>query len=72
MGVLHVLGCIEQDLPISRKCPSVCVFVCDKNFVSSLTQELIDKISWNFIFSIILTYIYVYQHLIKFAEQVAL
>ena len=38
----HALGCPEHDLTISGKCLSVCV--CDKNFVSSVTQELINRI----------------------------
>ena len=44
----HVLGCPEHDCTILGKCLSV----CDKNFVGSVAQELLNKISWNFIFSI--------------------
>ena len=44
---LHVLGCSEQDLTIS----GICLSVCDKNFVASVAQKLMDRISWNFIFS---------------------
>ena len=38
---LHVLGCLEHDLTISRKYLSV----CDKNFVKSVTRELMRRIS---------------------------
>ena len=37
---LHVLGCPEHDLTVSGKCLSV----CDKNFVASVSQELINTI----------------------------
>ena len=33
---------------------SVCLCVCDKNFVASVPQELMHRISWNFIFWVIL------------------
>ena len=39
---LHVLGCPEHDLATSGKCQ--CVF--GKNFVTSVTQELMHRISW--------------------------
>ena len=35
-------------------------------------QELIDRISWNFMFNVILTYIDVYQFLVKINQQVVL
>ena len=53
---LHVLECPEQDLTIFGKClsvyVSVCLGVCDKNFVASVARELMNRISWNFIFNI--------------------
>ena len=33
-------------------CVSVCLCVCDKNFVASVARELMNRISWNFVFSI--------------------
>ena len=51
---LHVLGCPDDDLTISGKCLSVCMCVCGKSFVASLAQELMDRISLNFIFTVIL------------------
>ena len=36
-------------------CLSVCLHVCDKNFVAKVTRELMHGISWNFIVSITLT-----------------
>ena len=48
---IRVLVCLEHDLTISGKC----LCVCDKNFVASVAQELIHRISWNFVFSVILT-----------------
>ena len=47
----HVLRRPEHDFTISGKCLSV----CDKNFVASVAGELMHRISWNFIFSDILT-----------------
>ena len=37
---------------LENVCLSVCLCVCDKNFVASVAQELMHEISWNFIFSI--------------------
>ena len=54
---LHTLGCF---VTIFRKC----LQVCDKNFVKSVTRKLIDRISWNFIFSCILIWIGIYQLLL--------
>ena len=31
---------------------NVCLYVCDKNFVASVARELMNRISWNFMFSI--------------------
>ena len=42
---LHVLGCPEHDLTIFGKCLSVCLTVWDKNFVTSVAQELKHRIS---------------------------
>ena len=46
---LHILGCPEHDLTISGKClsvcESVCLCVCDKNFVASVAQELMNRVS---------------------------
>ena len=42
---LHGLGCPEHDLTIFGKCLSVRLCVCDKNFVASVTRELMNKIS---------------------------
>ena len=46
---LHVLECPEHDFTISAKCLSVYLFVClypwDKNFVASVAQELMNRIS---------------------------
>ena len=41
------LGCLEHDLTISGKClsVSVCLCVCEKKFLASVAQELIDRIS---------------------------
>ena len=61
---LHVLGCAEHGLIISEKCLTVCVW---QKFLASVVQELTDRISWNFIFSVILTWINVYQILVKIA-----
>ena len=44
---LHVLGCHEHKLTISGKYLFVSVYVCDKNFVTRVAQELIHRISWN-------------------------
>ena len=66
---LHVLGYPEHDLTISEKCLSVYVW---KNLVASLTPELMQKISWNFIFNVIPGYNDVYQLLVKVAQQVVL
>ena len=41
---LHVLGCPEHDFIISGKCLSVCLCVCDKNFVASVAWELMHRI----------------------------
>ena len=49
---LHGFGCPEHGLTISGKCLSVCV--CDKSFVTCVAQELIQRIAWNFIFSVTL------------------
>ena len=56
---LHVLECSEHDLTISvfltvnlSVCLSVCLCVCDKHFVANVTRELMNRISWNFVFSI--------------------
>ena len=49
---LHILECPEHDLTICGKCLSLCRRVCDKNFVACITRELMNRISWNFIFSI--------------------
>ena len=35
----------------------IAVCVCDKNFVASIAQELIESILWNFPFSVIVTQI---------------
>ena len=71
---LHVLGWLKHDLTISGKCLSVCmsVCVCDKNFVASVAQELICRISLSFILSVILSQIYVCQLLGKIAQEVVL
>ena len=66
---LHVLGCPEHDLIISRK---YFLSVRDKNFVSSIAQELKQRVSGNFIFSDILTRIDVCHLLMKIAQLVAL
>ena len=50
---LHALGCPEHGLTIFGKCLSASM--CDKNFVASVAQELMNRISWNSIFSITLT-----------------
>ena len=50
----------------------VCLCVCDKNFVASVARELMNKISWNFIFSITPTYISVFQLLVEILQQMAL
>ena len=43
---LHVFGCPEHEMTISeKKSVCVCVCVCDKNFVASVAQELISRIS---------------------------
>ena len=42
---LHVLGCPDHDLNISGKCLSVCLCVCDKNFVANVARELMNNIS---------------------------
>ena len=42
---LHVLGCPEHDFTMPGKCLSVCVCVCDKNFVASVARELMNRIS---------------------------
>ena len=34
---------------------NICLCVCDKNFAASVVRELMHRISWNFISSIILT-----------------
>ena len=65
---LHVLGCSEHDLTISRKCLSV----YDKNFMASVSRELMNKISRNFMYSITPTYISVYQLLVEIVQQIAL
>ena len=49
---------------------SVCVW--DKNFVASLARELMNRISWNFMFSITPIWIIVYQLLVEIVQQVAL
>ena len=49
---LHVLGCPDGNLTISGKCLSVYLCVSDKNFVASVARELMNRISWNFKFSI--------------------
>ena len=36
---LHVLARPEHDLTISGKCLSLCVCVCDKNFVASAAPD---------------------------------
>ena len=68
---LHVLECLEHDLTISGKCLSVSLSlcVCDKNFVASVAEELIVRISLKLIFSVILMKICVYQVLLKIALQ---
>ena len=50
---LPVLGCPEHDITISGKCLSVCKK--HTQFVASISQELMHRTSWNFIFSNILT-----------------
>ena len=47
---------------------SVCLCVCDKNFVASVARELMNRISWNFIFNITPTLISVYQHLVEIVQ----
>ena len=42
---LHVLECPEHNLTIFGKCLSVCLCVCDKNFVASVARELMNRIS---------------------------
>ena len=49
----HVLNTIW--LFLENVCLSMCLCVCDKNFVASVARELMHEISWNFIFSILLT-----------------
>ena len=48
---LQVFGCPDHDLTISRNA-RLCV--CGKNIVASVAQELMHRISLNFIFSNIL------------------
>ena len=60
---LHVLGGSEHDFTISGKCLSLCA--SDKNFLENVTREIIHRISRNFTFRIILTYIDVYQLLVN-------
>ena len=43
---IHVLECPEHDLTISGKC----LCVCGKNFLGSVAQELMNRISWSFMF----------------------
>ena len=43
--VLHVFGYPEHDVAISEKCLSPCAYVRDGNFMASVTQELIQRVS---------------------------
>ena len=66
---LHVLGCPDHDLTISGKCLSVWLCVCDKNFVASVTRELMHRISWNFILSVNINLLYHKLMFFNFCEK---
>ena len=52
---LHTLGCSEHELTISRKNQSMYHCVCDKNFGTSVSRELMHRILLHFISRVILT-----------------
>ena len=41
---LHVLRCPDHEWTIFRKCLSVCLHVCLKNFEDIMSQELVSEI----------------------------
>ena len=49
------MECPEHNLIISGKSVCLSLRVWDKNFVTSVSRELIHRISWNFMFGAILT-----------------
>ena len=69
---LKVLGCPDHDLTISGKSLPICLCVCDKNFVATVAQELMNNVLWSFLFRVTIIKICVYQLLKYIAERVAL
>ena len=51
---------------------SACLCVCDKKFLASAARELMNRISWNFVFSITPVKINFYQLLVDIVQQMAL
>ena len=50
-GFWSIFRCPEHNLTIFRKCLCVGLYVCLQNFVGTVSQEMMNRNWWNFIFS---------------------